>query len=201
MGFLGVIFRQTIILFFVSDKSSTPAESHFSRILLVVILKNHYFCRAGDKQYSLKERTVGSMNKLFYCFLLTTLLCGCKERKEPQTPVRQPVTTEYVEKGNQRVRSLNQRNAGFVSTAMQTVEVSDQCFGVKEPSLLDRLPRVDEASRKDSALISQLNEGDVFLLQPGEKGVVQMEDATKMLVRFQVAELWIWKSNVIQRQR
>lgn len=144
---------------------------------------------------------MGSMNKLFYCFLLTTLLCGCKERKEPQKPVRQPVTTEYVEKGNQRVRSLNQRNAGFVSTAMQTVEVSEQCFGVKEPSLLDRLPRVEEASRKDSALISQLNEGDVFLLQPGEKGQVQMEDATKMLVRFQVAELWIWKSNVIQRQR
>lgn len=112
---------------------------------------------------------MGSMNKLFYCFLLTTLLCGCKERKEPQAPVRQPVTTEYVEKGNQRVRSLNQRNAGFVSTAMQTVEVSEQCFGVKEPSLLDRLPRVDDVSRKDSALISQLNEGDVFLLQPGEK--------------------------------
>ena len=90
MGFLGVIFRQTIILFFVSDKSSTPAEPHFSRIMLVVILKNHYFCRPGDKQYSLKDRTVGSMNKLLYCFLLTTLLCGCKERKELQAPVRQP---------------------------------------------------------------------------------------------------------------
>jgi hypothetical protein len=59
---------------------------------------------------------------------------------------------------------------------------------------LDLLPRPDEISRKDSTIIEQLNNGEVFLLQPGTKGIMLTDTGLKLLVRFQMGEVWVWKS-------
>lgn len=64
------------------------------------------------------------------------------------------------------------------------------------PETLDMLPSPSRASARDSVLIRQLNSGEVFLLQPGEKGSIETDGGNKLLIRFQAAELWVWKSQV-----
>lgn len=59
------------------------------------------------------------------------------------------------------------------------------------------LPTAQTINKKDSTLIKQLNTGEVFMLQKGERGDVLIDAGTKIQVRFQVGELWIWKSNVL----
>ena len=54
----------------------------------------------------------------------------------------------------------------------------------------------DEASRRDTSLIQELNTGTVFILRPGDKGVVEGTEKTKLLVRFQGGPLWVWRSDV-----
>ncbi|MCR5077896.1 MAG: hypothetical protein K6A82_07670 [Prevotella sp.] len=98
--------------------------------------------------------------------------------------------------GDQRIKAVNENNAGFQSGRLRAVTVTVPSFGVRDAQLLDMLPRPDEASRRDSTLIARLNAGEIFLLQAGEKGEVEMDDGTCLLVRFQVGELWIWKSAV-----
>lgn len=104
--------------------------------------------------------------------------------------------TEFVDLGDQHIKAVNENNAGFQADRLRAVTVTVPSFGVRDAQLLDMLPRPDEASRRDSALIARLNAGEIFLLQAGEKGEVEMDDGTRLLVRFQVGELWIWKSAV-----
>jgi hypothetical protein len=74
--------------------------------------------------------------------------------------------------------------------------LTSSCFGAVNANNLDILPRPNETSRKDSTVIDQLNQGEVFLLQPGTKGIMLTDAGSKLLVRFQMGELWIWKSAV-----
>ena len=68
------------------------------------------------------------------------------------------------------------------------------CFGAVNKNDLDLLPRPNEISKTDSTLIDQLNNGEVFLLQPGTKGIMLSDEGAKLLIRFQMGEVWVWKS-------
>lgn len=137
--------------------------------------------------------------KLMIILAIASLtLNGCnkdkqEEPKEQDQGVR-AVHTEFVDKGDQAVLNANKRDAGFISNRGSEVTLTVSCFGVVNVNDLDVLPRPDETSRKDSTVIEQLNTGTVFLLQPGTKGVMLTESGSKLLVRFQMGELWIWKS-------
>ena len=79
----------------------------------------------------------------------------------------------------------------------QSVTVTQPCFATADPARLDMLPPTpDEASRRDTSLIQELNTGTVFILRPGDKGVVEGTEKTKLLVRFQGGPLWVWRSDV-----
>ena len=80
---------------------------------------------------------------------------------------------------------------------MCKVTVTQPCFATVDPARLDMLPPTpDEASRRDTSLIQELNAGTVFILRPGDKGVVEGTEKTKLLVRFQGGPLWVWRSDV-----
>ena len=140
------------------------------------------------------------MTKYLYTFLALTflMLAGCNKAEEPQKEVYhgvRTIPTEIVDKGNQAVQNANKRDAGFVSNRVNEVILTSSCFGAVNANNLDILPRPNETSRKDSTVI-QLNQGEVFLLQPGTKGIMLTDAGSKLLVRFQMGELWIWKSAV-----
>ena len=94
------------------------------------------------------------------------------------------------------IETANKENAGFRDVTGTEVTVTVPCFGVCDSSALDMLPRPDEATHKDSVVIRLLNAGEVFLLQPGEKGVKELDTPDKTFVRFSVGEVWVWKSSV-----
>lgn len=129
------------------------------------------------------------------------MACGCSNGKT-ETPPKAADTAaavpanETVDIGDQRVRSANVRNAGFRASSPSNATVTEPCFGTRMPEMLDMLPSPSRASARDSVLIRQLNSGEVFLLQPGEKGSIETDGGNKLLIRFQAAELWVWKSQV-----
>ena len=80
------------------------------------------------------------------------------------------------------------------SNRVNEVTLTIPCLGVVNIDNLDLLPPPNEISKKDSTIIKQLNNGEVFLLQPETKGIMLTDAGSKLLVRFQMGELWVWKS-------
>lgn len=108
------------------------------------------------------------------------------------------VETERIDQGDAMAQARNRNAAGFqTDMASRTVTVTQPCFATADPARLDMLPPTpDEASRRDTSLIQELNAGTVFILRPGDKGVVEGTEKTKLLVRFQGGPLWVWRSDV-----
>lgn len=102
--------------------------------------------------------------------------------------------TEIVENGDQTIKDANKRDAGFISNRANELTLTSPCFGAVNKNDLDLLPRPNEISKTDSTLIDQLNNGEVFLLQPGTKGIMLSDEGAKLLIRFQMGEVWVWKS-------
>ena len=140
------------------------------------------------------------MIRKLYIFLAVAalMLSSCKKgsQDKPKEDFHgiKTITTEIVDKGGQAVKNANKRDAGFISNRANEVTLTSSCFGAVNMDNLDLLPRPNEISRKDSAVIEQLNNGEVFLLQSGTKGVMLTDAGSKLLVRFQMGEVWVWKS-------
>ena len=144
-------------------------------------------------------------------FLLPAALllasCGTRGGQEAQSqptdtlpapaPARQ-AETRRVDNGDAREQAMNRNAAGFqTSQAQRAVTVTQPCFATADPARLDMLPPTpDEATRRDTTLMEELNRGTVFILRPGDQGTVEAATGTKLLVRFQGGALWVWGSDV-----
>ena len=137
------------------------------------------------KQYTLLTATA---------LILSSCNKGTQEKPKQDYHDIKIIPTEIVDKGNQAVKNANKRDAGFISNRANEVTLTSSCFGAVDMNNLDLLPRPNEISRKDSAVIEQLNNGEVFLLQSGTKGIMLTDAGSKLLVRFQMGEVWVWKS-------
>ncbi len=137
------------------------------------------------KQYTLLAATA---------LILSSCNKGTQEKPKQDYHDIKIMPTEIVDKGDQAVKNANKRDAGFISNRANEVTLTSFCFGAVNMDNLDLLPRPNEISRKDSTLIEQLNNGEVFLLQPGTKGIMLTDAGSKLLVRFQMGEVWVWKS-------
>lgn len=137
------------------------------------------------------------MNMRILLPVICLQLCGCMENHKTTAVAtdRADSNVQVMEKSqtSKAIETANKENAGFRDV---TGTVTVPCFGVCDSSALDMLPRPDEATHKDSVVIRLLNAGEVFLLQPGEKGVKELDTPDKTFVRFSVGEVWVWKSSV-----
>lgn len=140
------------------------------------------------------------MIRKLYTFLAVAalMLSSCKKgsQDKPKTDSHdiKTIPTEITDNGDQAVKNANKRDAGFISNRVNEVTLTIPCLGVVNMDNLDLLPPPNEISKKDSTIIKQLNNGEVFLLQPGTKGIMLTDTGSKLLVRFQMGELWVWKS-------
>ena len=140
------------------------------------------------------------MIRKLYTFLAVAalMLSSCKKGSQDKPKADshdvKTIPTEITDKGDQAVKNANKRDAGFISNRANEVTLTSSCFGAVNMDNLDLLPRPNEISRKDSAVIEQLNNGEVFLLQSGTKGIMLTDAGSKLLVRFQMGEVWVWKS-------
>ena len=137
------------------------------------------------KQYTLLAATA---------LILSSCNKGTQEKPKQDYHDIKVIPTEIVDKDDQAVKNANKRDAGFISNRANEVTLTSSCFGAVDIDNLDLLPRPNEISRKDSAVIEQLNNGEVFLLQSGTKGIMLTDAGSKLLVRFQMGEVWVWKS-------
>ena len=140
------------------------------------------------------------MIRKLYTFLVVAAftLSGCNKGTQDKAKVDshdiKTIPTEITDNGDQAVKNANKRDAGFISNRVNEVTLTIPCLGVVNMDNLDLLPPPNEISKKDSTIIKQLNNGEVFLLQPGTKGIMLTDAGSKLLVRFQMGELWVWKS-------
>lgn len=148
--------------------------------------------------------------QLLLPLLSALLLAACTSTSTPRegqpaaattdtTQPRQGVApTRRVDTGDAATVAQNRNAAGFqTDVAQRTVTVTQPCFATATPERLDMLPPTpDEAARRDTTLLQELNQGTVFILRPGDKGLVEGEDKLKLLVRFQTGALWVWRSDV-----
>ena len=139
------------------------------------------------------------IRKLYTVLTMATLMLSSCDKGPQEKPKEdfhgiKTITTEIVDKGDQAVKNANKRDAGFISNRANEVTLTIPCLGVVNMDALDLLPPPNEISKKDSTIIKQLNNGEVFLLQPGTKGIMLTDAGSKLLVRFQMGELWVWKS-------
>ena len=140
------------------------------------------------------------MIRKLYTFLAVAalMLSSCKKGSQDKPKADshdiKTIPTEITDNGDQAVKNANKRDAGFISNRVNEVTLTILCLGVVNMDALDLLPPPNEISKKDSTIIKQLNNGEVFLLQPGTKGIMLTDAGSKLLVRFQMGELWVWKS-------
>lgn len=140
------------------------------------------------------------MIRKLYTFLAvaTLMLSSCKKGSQDKPKADshdiKTIPTEITDNGDQAVKNANKRDAGFISNRVNEVTLTIPCLGVVNMDNLDLLPPPNEISKKDSTIIKQLNNGEVFLLQPETKGIMLTDAGSKLLVRFQMGELWVWKS-------
>lgn len=140
------------------------------------------------------------MIRKLYTFLAVAalMLSSCKKGSQDKPKADsndiKTIPTEITENGDQAVKNANKRDAGFISNRVNEVTLTIPCLGVVNMDNIDLLPPPNEISKKDSTIIKQLNNGEVFLLQPGTKGIMLTDAGSKLLVRFQMGELWVWKS-------
>lgn len=126
--------------------------------------------------------------------MLSSCKTGSQDKPKADSHDIKTIPTEITDKGNQAVKNANKRDAGFISNRVNEVTLTIPCLGVVNMDNLDLLPPPNEISKKDSTIIKQLNNGEVFLLQPETKGIMLTDAGSKLLVRFQMGELWVWKS-------
>ena len=127
-------------------------------------------------------------------FTLSGCNKGTQDKPKADSHDIKTIPTEITDNGDQAVKNANKRDAGFISNRVNEVTLTIPCLGVVNMDNLDLLPPPNEISKKDSTIIKQLNNGEVFLLQPGTKGIMLTDAGSKLLVRFQMGELWVWKS-------
>lgn len=140
------------------------------------------------------------MIRKLYTFLAVAAftLSGCnkgtQDKPKADSHDIKTIPTEITDNGDQAVKNTNKRDAGFISNRVNEVTLTIPCLRVVNMDNLDLLPPPNEISKKDSTIIKQLNNGEVFLLQPETKGIMLTDAGSKLLVRFQMGELWVWKS-------
>lgn len=126
--------------------------------------------------------------------MLSSCKKGSQDKPKADSHDIKTIPTEITDKGDQAVKNANKRDAGFISNRVNEVTLTIPCLGVVNMDNLDLLPPPNEISKKYSTIIKQLNNGEVFLLQPETKGIMLTDAGSKLLVRFQMGELWVWKS-------
>ena len=134
------------------------------------------------------------MIRKLYTFLVVAAftLSGCnkgtQDKPKADSHDIKTILTEITDKGDQAVKNANKRDAGFISNRVNEVTLTIPCLGVVNMDNLDLLPPPNEISKKDSTIIKQLNNGEVFLLKQGTKGIMLTDAGSKLLVRFQMGE-------------
>ncbi len=75
------------------------------------------------------------------------------------------------------------------------VTVTCRCFGTTEVDGLATVPRYVETARKDTSLLRRINSGEVYVVEPGERGYILAKNDNRLQVRFPDKIVWVMVSD------
>lgn len=125
--------------------------------------------------------------------LVALAACGKKDNKTERPTVQQPPHKVVME-----VPSGTHAPATEPADTIpgQThVKITCQCLATTNPDDLYLLPRNMESARSDTALLRRINEGSVYVVQPGESGYILAKGDNKLQIRFPDKIVWVLASN------
>lgn len=125
--------------------------------------------------------------------LVALAACGKKDTKTEKPTVQQPPHKVVME-----VPSGTHAPATEPADTIpgQThVKITCQCLATTNPDDLYLLPRNMESARSDTALLRRINEGSVYVVQPGESGYILAKGDNKLQIRFPDKIVWVLASN------
>lgn len=75
------------------------------------------------------------------------------------------------------------------------VTVTCRCFGTTEVDGLASVPRYVETARRDTSLLRRINRGEVYVVEPGERGYILAKNDNRLQVRFPDKIVWVMVSD------
>lgn len=75
------------------------------------------------------------------------------------------------------------------------IKITCQCLATTDPDMLDVMPRNLKTAHRDSSLLRQINDGQVFVVQPGETGYILAKDGNRLQLRFPDKIAWVMASD------
>lgn len=130
------------------------------------------------------------MQRILFLIIASVLLFGCRQPK--RKVVQMPPKTNVVMK----IASGTKAPAAPVDTlpGQNEVTVTAQCFGAEVDTSLYMLPRNIREARRDTTILSRINNREIYVLQPGEKGYVLARTGNRLQVRFPDKIVWVMAS-------
>lgn len=75
------------------------------------------------------------------------------------------------------------------------LRITCRCLATITPEMLDLMPRDVRSARRDTALLASINRGEVYVVQPGEKGYILQKSRNKLQLRFPDKIVWVMASD------
>lgn len=123
---------------------------------------------------------------------LTLIACGQKKEdvKQSQTPPARKIEMD-IPSGTKAPAT----EPVDTIPGQTHIKITCRCFATTDPDLLDVMPRDIKSARRDTALLRQINEGRVYVVQPGETAYILTKDEDRLQLRFPDKIAWVMASD------
>lgn len=123
-------------------------------------------------------------------FAVVLALASCGQKKDVEKPAPAPP----VQKVEMDIPSGTKAPATEPVDTIpgQThMKITCRCFATTDPDMLDLMPVDVKSAKKDTALLRQINEGKVYVVQPGESGYILAKENNRIQLRFPDKIAWV----------
>lgn len=123
---------------------------------------------------------------------LTLIACGQKKEdvKQAQTPPARKIEMD-IPSGTKAPAT----EPADTIPGQTHIKITCRCLATTDSDLLDVMPRDIKSARRDTALLRQINEGRVYVVQPGETAYILTKDEDRLQLRFPDKIAWVMASD------
>lgn len=142
-----------------------------------------------------KERNLKmKITKIAILSLTATMLVACGQKKE-EAPKNAPQPVKTVRMDVPSGTKAPATEPVDTLPGQTHVKITCQCLATVDPEQLYLMPRDIKSARRDTALLRRINDGLVYVVQPGETGYILAKDGDKLQLRFPDKIAWVMVSN------
>lgn len=122
---------------------------------------------------------------------LTLLSCSQKKEEPKQTYAPQKQVVMDVPSGTKAPAT----EPVDTIPGQTHLKITCRCLATTDPDMLDVMPRNVRSARRDTTLLGKINRGEVYVVEPGEKGYILQKQDNKLQIRFPDKIAWVMESD------